>query len=130
MCNFKNFLNNIISFWIKSSIETASPEQAVSHLLPPVALFSSEIDKGMFQVSIAAWNRLMSFPIDVRLEALLKGLESKDTLIQAACADRLLYWRDTRIFAAMLQHINDKDNSVAWSAKAYITWYNGINEMK
>jgi len=76
-------------------------------------------------VSDAAKARLMTFPPEVRLVALLRGLDGQDDHVRAACAFILLHERDKRVLSAMSRHIHDPDSRVAWRAKFHVERYGG-----
>lgn len=55
----------------------------------------------------------MTFPPDIQLAALLRGLNHKEGDVRAACAFMLLYWQDTQVLQEMRQHVNDPDKRVS-----------------
>ncbi len=118
-----DFLRRLFTSALASSLETATPEQAVQHLLPMTAYQTRGFDQGLLKIADAARSRLMAFSAEERLCALLQGMEHKEWHVRAACADLLMHWRDPRVLTTMRQHINDPDENVRSLASTHMEIY-------
>jgi hypothetical protein len=120
---FRRLLTHVASIGLRSSLEKATPDDAVAFLVPEEAYLSIDADHNTLRVGDAARGRLMTFPSEVRLLALLSGLERKEAHVRAACAALLLHNADTRVLAVFRRHIDDPDPRVAWRANFHVEHY-------
>jgi HEAT repeat protein len=93
--------------------------------LPEEAYISYGYNKGLLKMSDAANQRLMNFPVEVRINALIDGLDDNEAHVRAACAFHLLHIKHAKVLAAMRRHLNDLDDRVVWRAKFYVKYYGG-----
>ena len=120
MWKFAQFLRAAVMQRIDGGIRFATPAQAVAFLLAEEAYGLPGFDDAFLAVSNAAQQHLLRFPDEVRIAALVEGMDGSDSDVRCACAALLLSARHATVRDAMRRHLHDPDSRVARHARTYL----------
>ena len=120
MWKFAQFLRAAVMQRVDGDLEFATPAQAVAFLLPEEVYGLPGFDDAFLAVSNGAQQHLLRFPDEVRIAALVEGMDGSDPDVRCACAALLLNARNAGVRDAMRRHLHDPDSRVARHAHAYL----------